>query len=453
VVTHVTDAPIQSSAAAVADPLVEAATKIDDALDRIDALDAVRGFAVVGMLLRNIYVFGIPTTAFAMPMVWASGSPGDIISWAFVNLFVDGSMRGLFSLLFGASALLILQKADSDCAATDIYHRRLMWLMVLGLVHAYILLSPIDILFVYGLIGLLIYPLRNMKARSLLIAGSAGVMISVIIAAVVAFVTVNFPDAIEMTTNDTSTHYVAGHGAVDAASPQLMPDQQELDESIEGLLQSWAEDISLRRQGYLYNALTIASDSFANHSSELFAHHILDVGVMFLFGMAFFKLGIITGQRSPRFYLIMLIAGYGIGLPLTGLEIIASLIVGENSGNDLNWSLVPLEIGRVLVTVGHLALIILINRLKALRYVTGLLRAGGRLALSNYLLQTVICTSLFFGYGLGYYGEFSHSQLLLLAVSIGIIQLILSKVCLHYFRQGPAEWLLRRLVLWRPAVT
>ena len=167
-------------------------------------------------------------------------------------------------------------------------------------------------------------------------------------------------------------------------------------------------------------------------------------------GMAFFKLGIITGQRSVRFYLIMLAAGYGAGLSLTGLELIIPSVVAEDHIGDGDWTLVPLEFGRILVTFGHLALVILVCRFKPLQVITGLLRAAGRLALTNYIAQTLVCTILFFGYGFGYYGKFSHTQLLVLAFIIGIIQLIVSKIYLRYYAQGPLEWLLRRLVMWKP---
>ena len=171
-----TDLPVEQVETVVTAP-ADDIHQVAAAGERIEVVDAVRGLAVIGMLLRNVFVFGMPATAFAAPLVWSGEGLFDISSWVFVEMAVDGSMRALFCMLFGASALMILQKSETSQIAADGYHRRMMWLMAFGLIHSYILLSTIDILFAYGILGLMLYPLRNLQPRNLLLAAGAGLFV------------------------------------------------------------------------------------------------------------------------------------------------------------------------------------------------------------------------------------------------------------------------------------
>lgn len=448
--TSVTDVSVGPGAISV--PVAAVGTEQHKAgsVERVDALDAARGLAVIGMLFRNVFVFGIPATAYTVPYVWSGDSKFDVLSWAFVELFVDGSMRALFAMLFGMSALFILRKAESDPAQSDSFHWRLIWLMIFGLVHAYLLLSPIDILFVYGVLGLLIFPLRNASARSLLVAAGIGVVFSAALTAAAVLMTF---ETTETQSGITNPETVQLAGSMQGAGPAGQPEKDgaQQDSAADEVMQSWIDDITERQQGYLYNVLSIAAESFANHSSELFTTHFLDVGVVILIGMALFKMGIATGQRSMRFYVTMLTVCYGVGLTINGLEVNAELDVAAGVGDNADWTVVTYDFGRILMALGHLSLIIIVSRTNSLRFFSDFLQACGRLALTNYVLQTVVCTTLFLGYGFGLYGAYSHSQLLTMAFGIGGVQLVASWIYLRFFSQGPLEWLLRRLIKWRPA--
>ena len=147
--------------------------------ERIGMLDTTRGIAVLGILLMNITGFGLPN-AYDDPTVWGGDSPGDIAVWRVMALLFEGTMRGLFTLLFGAGALLFLQRQthrDADAArnpsGTTLYFRRTGLLILFGLINAYLFLWEGDILFYYGVTGLFLYFFRNLRTPALIAIGIA----------------------------------------------------------------------------------------------------------------------------------------------------------------------------------------------------------------------------------------------------------------------------------------
>jgi len=414
---------------------------------------------VLGILIRNIYVFGLPSMAYSLPLLWSGERLADISAWAFVELFVDGAMRALFSILFGASAMLLLSKGEiGGIGEIDYFYRRLMWLMAFGLIHAYLLLSTVDILFIYGILGLMIFPLRNLRARTLLIVAGLLLMIT----AVSEVVDVSIPS---FEGKKTAVSHVETPAVMLAGLRQFeLPDAggmndgagganedgttEELDAVGEALGQTWIAEALERRQGYLFNVVSLAEASLSNHSTELFKTHVFDVGSMILVGMALFKLGVVTGARTTGFYVILLVLGYGLGLTVNFSEIYTELPFFQDEQDLPGWTSMSYDVGRVGVALGHLALIVLLTRMRLASFFVNLFAAAGCMALTNYLLQTVICTTLFFGFGFGLFGNFKHSELLLIALAIGTVQLVASRLYLLVFSQGPMEWLIRRLIVW-----
>ena len=207
-------------------------------------------------------------------------------------------------------------------------------------------------------------------------------------------------------------------------------------------------EITERQLGYLANVAMLAESSLHNHSLEILRTHLIDVGSTILIGMALFRLGIITGARSTRFYLVLGAVFYLVGHALNGLEILAEL-PGMVFGLVVNdYATVTYDVARTSMALGHLSVLILMTRVSQLATVSRLLASVGRLALTNYLLQTLICISLFFGFGVGLFGEFRHSELIVIALTIAVAQIVLSSAYVAYFSLGPLEWLLRKLVTW-----
>jgi len=142
---------------------------------RILQLDVLRGLAVLGIYLINVISFGLPNGAYPFPVLLGQAHEANIAFWAFSEVFVEGTMRGLFSMLFGASAMVFLSEAklaSHGLELVDRYYRRTLLLILFGLIHAYLLLWPFDVLYAYGLFGLFLFPLRKLRAATLLVIGS-----------------------------------------------------------------------------------------------------------------------------------------------------------------------------------------------------------------------------------------------------------------------------------------
>jgi uncharacterized protein len=164
-----------------------------------------------------------------------------------------------------------------------------------------------------------------------------------------------------------------------------------------------------------------------------------------LLGMALMKLGVLSAERSMRFYRRMTLIGYGAGLPLA---ILSAVILDAHLFDPLfvsRYGGIPNYFGSILVAFGHIGAVMLMVKSGALQAVVDRFAAVGRMALTNYLTHSLVMTSLFYGYGLGLYGDVPRiGQQGFVAVVIGL-QLFLSPWWLRYFRFGPAEWLWRSL--------
>jgi len=133
---------------------------------RIEQLDVLRGFAVLGIFWVNIVVFGLPHGAYAYPTLFGTADELNLWTWAASEVFVEGTMRGLFSILFGASALIFLDEVRLGTGGVTVverFYRRNLLLMAFGMIHAYFLLWPFDVLYAYGLFGLFLFPLRRVR--------------------------------------------------------------------------------------------------------------------------------------------------------------------------------------------------------------------------------------------------------------------------------------------------
>src|SRR3954452_9324044 len=133
--------------------------------DRHLSIDAVRGFAVLGILLMNIVGMGLPSFAYIDPTYAGMHGPADLWTWAINNVLTDGKMRALFTMLFGASTVLIAERAEgSSPGPMQTHYRRMFWLFVFGMIHAYFLWWG-DILVTYAVAGLFIFPFRRLSFR------------------------------------------------------------------------------------------------------------------------------------------------------------------------------------------------------------------------------------------------------------------------------------------------
>jgi uncharacterized protein len=413
--------------------------------ERSGMLDSTRGIAVLGILIMNITGFGIPR-AYDDPTNWGGAQGSNLEVWRFVALFFEGTMRGLFTVLFGAGALLFLQRhtaRNPGLLPADLYFRRTMWLVVFGVVNAYVLLWSGDILYYYGIVGLLLFVFRNVTPRKL-IAAAAVIM--------VLQTAVTFTEWFGY-----SEQRAAAEEAQQARSDGkvLTPAQSEAIENFASTNEQFkpsGEDlnniVSRMRKSYAGAFGVVAPESWHFETTFFFQHGLLECLGMMLLGMALLKYGVLTGTAPRRVYASMLLIGYAIGLPVNLFET-NNLVAGEFSVEALIASYLTYDLGRIPMTLGHIGLIGLVYQSGALSAAMRAMGYVGQMALTNYLAQSVICMFLFTGAGFAWYGKLERHELYYVVVVIWIAQVIWSPLWLRRFRFGPAEWLWRSLTYWQ----
>ncbi len=408
--------------------------------NRYHALDALRGFALLGIFVINIIGFGIGISDLANPMAAGGSDPLNLGIWYFTALFVEGSMRGLFSLMFGASIILFTARAiypDGPVRLADLHYRRSIWLIIFGLIHGFVLLMPGDILFLYGVTALFLFPLRILSPKKLLI--TAGI--------IWVFLTI-WDARSEMREQALGMQAVAIE-QLERQGNSISTEKQELlkqwQEKIEG---NWPTDkarsAEIRaRTGDISTLYATNAEATAWPSLLFLFHEMLDVGMLMLIGMALMKSGWLTGEKTILSYSLMAAGGYIVGLSLRTWLLIER--IDANYSPIVTWPWVFAQTSRVALTLGHAGLFLLIWKMMRDDWIMRALAATGRMAFSNYIGQTIISNLIFTGIGLGLYGSLERVTVYLFLAVIFIFQLVLSLWWLARYRFGPLEWLWRSL--------
>jgi len=412
---------------------------------RVEALDVTRGAAVLGILLMNIWAFAGPQAIFDYPLAAAGQAGAPVLTWAVINTLFEGSQRALFSLLFGAGMLLMIQRLEAAGPALRpgrIYYRRIGLLILIALFDAFVLLWPADILLSYALCGLLLYPLRRLNARWLL-------LLAVLVMALSAGL--RYQDLGE------SRQLAADYQEIETArAAGIEPDETALQ-----VISDW-ERIERRARPDLsaedvQESIRITSSgSFGEFYIERATTSLvlqlivaprawyLDALAVMLLGMAALRAGLLTLGWSTRALVVMTVLGYAIGLPLSFRE---SWILLASDFDPLvaRQLLLTYDLQRLGLAAGHLGLLLLLCRAGAAAGVRRRLAAAGRMALSNYLMHSLLCGLIFYTVGLGLYGRFTGYYLYIVVALVWALQLYLSPWWLARYRFGPAEWLWRSL--------
>jgi uncharacterized protein len=398
--------------------------------ERIATLDIVRGVAIMGILAMNIVAFAMPDAAYLNPTAYGTKGPADLASWTFSFLFVDGRMRGLFSFLFGASMLLVIEKAEAGGRDPAMVHyARMLWLLVFGLIHFYLIWWG-DILSLYAPVGMVAYAFRRASPRTMILWAVGLLLVQFAIFASLAF----------------RFHHMAELAAAPRPSPATLAEWADMKEGIGRYTPAQLHDILARYRG--------SYGGIVRHmlNEELFdpirglAFFGWETLAYFLLGMAAFRTGFLTGAWSGARYGKVMLVGFGIGVPayalLAWLQFRGDFAVPDIMAYGLAATVPfrPLMIGATAALV-----IVLTRRGGAL---VERIAAAGRAAFTNYLGTSLQMTTVFYGYGLGLFGHLTRIQLWIPVVLTWALILLWSKPWLDRFRYGPFEWLWRSLARW-----
>ena len=401
--------------------------------DRYVSIDAVRGFAVLGILLMNIVGMGLPSFAYVDPTYAGGASGADFWTWAVNNVLTDGKMRALFTMLFGASTVLIAERAEGDrLGPAQTHYRRMLWLFVFGMLHAYFLWWG-DILVTYAIAGLFIFPFRKLDPR---------LQVGIGVAILAALLAANLFEAGQL---------AAQHDAAVAqgASPAAVKAWQEASQIVAPPLSMKAQEIAGFGGGFMDALRARAKVALLLQTILMPTGEIPEaVGQMFL-GMALFRLGFFTLKWSSRGYLAAIALGYLVAVPATAWlawRIAAAHFEPLTLNRLEDWQ----QVTRPIIGLAHASVVLLVVRAGTEAAVVNRLAAAGRMAFSNYLMTSIITTLVFCGFGLGLYGKLSRFHELAVVGGVWVFILLWSKPWLARFHYGPFEWAWRSLVRWNP---
>ncbi len=403
---------------------------------RLAPLDVLRGVAVLGILYMNIQNFSMIDAAYSNPTAYGDLNGANLSVWLVGALFFYGKFIATFSMLFGAGIVLLNERlVATGRPAARVHFRRNIALLLIGYAHAHLLWAG-DILFHYALSGMILYPFRRLPARYLALLGLAFLIVEL---------TMEYRQAVRWPAAERDPTRFSRY--------EFNPPR---------VLVHW----ELRHiRGPWHDAQTVRGYDTEVQERGFFRGGVFFWcgGLMFL-GMALYKWRFFSAQAPPEVYVACAAVAFLAALPATAWEVWKNFRLGWDSPQVEDFHNLVTEIASVPMAIGIASAVMLWCQLRALtsrgapntaRAIFGLslydrLAATGRMALTNYLMQTVICTTIFYGHGLGLYGYVERTGQLYIVLGIWLLQLVWSPLWLRYFRFGPAEWIWRSATYLHP---
>ncbi len=421
--------------------------------ERIAALDVLRGFALLGILVLNIDSFSGPMPLHDIP---AGGAKHAFLGWHaqldFAILLVkwmvfEGKMRALFAMLFGAGIVLLTQRFEqrgqADRAA-DIFCRRNMWLLLFGLLHGCLIWQG-DILFVYAFIALLgMYPCRKLAPKRLILVGLA-----------IGVIGGGFGIANEIhavATLSEAALVAQGEAARAAHRPISEPQRAAIDRAERqktAIPKQIEQRIAANQAPYLATVGQHASDFVDDLVVQFASGGALEFVGEMLLGMGLFKLGFFAGGWSARAYALTALTGYAISWPITAVGLFVAHAHGFSTASVTQWVFLPYTLETFPGALANAAMLLLLwNSRRAGPLMAGL-SSVGRTAFSNYILTSLLCRLIFSWGPWKLYGHIDYYQTLFVLVGVWAFNIIASTLWLRSFSYGPLEWVWRSLTYWR----
>jgi uncharacterized protein len=382
--------------------------------NRIHSLDLIRGFAVLGILIMNITSFSQIGMAYMNPTIGAGLEGYNQYFHGFNYIFADTRFMSIFSMLFGAGVVLFTQRIEAKGErVAALHYKRMFWLLIFGLTHAYFIWVG-DILVAYAICGSLVFFFRKKSIRTLFIIAIVLFLIPI---------SLNF-----------MTYYGMPKDALERTFAFFYPSTEQIAAQTKIMQGSYIEQMPLR----IENALELQTLVFMINT-------FWRTSAMMLLGMILYRKGILSADKSTAYYNNMIWLGFVPGL------IISSLGLNQVYSSDWSGAYV-MNIGAnykfvsgLLMALGYIGLVIWIYKKGIFKKLQNRLQATGRMAFTNYIGMSLICTLIFNGHGLGLFGTFDRLQQFLIVIGLWVIMLIISPLVLKKYQFGPLESMWRKL--------
>jgi uncharacterized protein len=391
-------------------------------------IDGLRGLAVMGILLMNIAGFALPSGAYFNPLAGGGTAPADLALWAVNFVLVDGKMRALFSILFGASTLIVVERAEAaGLSGAAIHIARMVTLALFGAIHL-LFVWPGDILLHYAMVGIVALPFVPLEPRQQLRLAILLLLIQLLIGGAFMAGFLSLHQAAQVPGADAATlsawhSFAAGVG---------IGRPQDVAHEIATLRGPWTGFVADNLAGGLNGPLFL----LAFNGPETLAYMLI--------GMAAFRSGFLTGGWRQQRTLRAAAIGFAIGLPPT----IALCWACFHSRFDTIATFAAATLGgvpfRPILALAEAALV-LAWLPAASGWLGARLQATGRMAFSNYLGTSLAMTGLFYGWGFGLFDRIERIWLYPIVAVAWAAMLLWSSAWLARFRYGPLEWAWRSL--------
>ena len=385
--------------------------------ERIEILDVLRGIAVGGILIGNMQWF----SGYGMmpPALAVQSSFADQITHFLVHFFVEGKFYSIFSFLFGFGfALQIARAEERGDLKASLFKRRLFWLLVIGLLHAYLLWAG-DILSIYAVMGFLLLLFRK-KTNGALLKWAFALMVIPILTYILLYIL-----------------FVA------FVPPEALATFEA------GKIDFWNQAVQKVQQSSYLQIITDFNLNYivGRYAGLIFEMRLPKILAMFLLGFYAYRRGFFQDLSSHQPFIRRVLI-YGLILGLVGNIAFAAL-----AGKEAVIPPTPAGIAGVVayafgvpaLALFFIALVATLWQKAAWRRLLAFLAPVGRMALTNYLLQTIICVFIFYGFGFGQFGNVGALAATLIALAIFLFQILISALWLKYFSYGPMEWIWRQL--------
>ncbi|BDX00094.1 DUF418 domain-containing protein [Maricaulis maris] len=377
--------------------------------DRLVSIDALRGIAVLGILMMNIQGFAMSPMAYDNPTMQMDLTGANLDVWAFAHTFFALKFITIFSTLFGAGIILMAGQGDD----VGKHYPRMLWLLAIGAVHAYFLWWG-DILVTYALVGMLAVKARRMSVTKLIIWGLVLIAVSGLL--------------------------MVGGGYLGTlfATPEAAAQEAEM-------MTGWIDGMTAAYQaGYVDRLPWNMGFALIGQIAGLIGFGPRTLGLMFI-GMALFKSGFLSASWSLGRYAVLAAVSLAVGYYLSHAST-TSMIAGEFGPQGMADGNAYAYVGSLILAFGYASTVMLVAKIGVFSLIVKLFAATGRMAFTNYLTQSLIMTFIFVGTpGLGLFGTVERVDQLKLVLIVWAVQLIWSPIWLALFRFGPLEWVWRSL--------
>ena len=451
------------------------------------SLDVLRGIALVGILFISIRDFsGFTANQQALYITRPHGGNYKLLT--LISLLFEGKMTALLAIVFGAGMILFLQKKEQPTPidSTDALMRQQLWLLIFGLITGFLILWPDDLLFPFGVVGIMLFAFWKLPAKTLFLLAllctfvycgknfwnyaedkkdyEKYVAVTVIEKKFKADSAASAQDSIQITKDTTNLAKklveIKRKDSLVKKKDTLTEKQSGEKGKWEGMVKNLKYDSSktvkqnkAMRAGYSKLWFMLKGKVQNKESNWLYSIGLWDIASMMFLGMALLAIGFFHRRfTSPNYLLaalVLIVLGIGLGLYRVcnnDLRITDYSKFVETHAVPYNLFL-PIE--QLLLASGYAALVMGLLRAPVLQWLWKGMAAIGHMSLTSYILQVFVCAFIFYGYGLGYYGRYQQWELYFLLAEIILVQVVISVLWLRVYKTGPLEWLLKCLVYWK----